>query len=40
MRFGEAFIGTAPAAAEIELNPLIVLPVGQGVMAVDALVKF
>ena len=40
VRFGEAFIGTAPAAAEIELNPLIVLPVGQGVMAVDALVKF
>ena len=39
VRFGDAFIATTPAAAEIEINPLIVLPAGQGVVAVDALIK-
>lgn len=39
VRFGQAFLGTVPAAAEIEINPLIVLAAGQGVVAVDALVK-
>lgn len=39
VRFGDAFLGTEPAAREIEINPLIVLPAGQGVVAVDALVK-
>lgn len=39
VRFGDAFIGTAPAARDIEINPLLVLPAGQGVIAVDALVK-
>ena len=28
-----------PPVAEAEINPLIVLPAGQGVVAVDALVK-
>jgi acetate---CoA ligase (ADP-forming) len=28
-----------PPVAEAEINPLLVLPVGQGVVAVDALVK-
>ena len=28
-----------PAVAEAEINPLIVLPAGQGVVAVDALVR-
>ena len=28
-----------PAIAEAEINPLIVLPAGQGVIAVDALVR-
>lgn len=37
--FGAAFVATQPAASEIEVNPLIVLPIGQGVVAVDALVK-
>jgi acyl-CoA synthetase (NDP forming) len=36
--FGDAFVATAQAS-EIEINPLIVLPAGQGVLAVDALVK-
>jgi acyl-CoA synthetase (NDP forming) len=39
VRFGDAFVATTPAAAEIEINPLIVLPAGRGVVAVDALVK-
>ncbi len=39
VRFGDAFVVTTPAAAEIEVNPLIVLPNGQGVVAVDALIK-
>jgi acyl-CoA synthetase (NDP forming) len=39
VRFGDAFITTTPAAAEIEINPLIVLPAGQGVVAVDALIN-
>jgi hypothetical protein len=39
VQFGDAFIATTPAASEIEINPLIVLPVGQGVLAVDALIK-
>jgi acyl-CoA synthetase (NDP forming) len=39
LRFGDAFVATAPAAAEIEINPLIVRPAGQGVVAVDALIK-
>jgi acyl-CoA synthetase (NDP forming) len=39
VRFGDAFLATTPAASEIEINPLIVLPAGQGVVAVDALVK-
>ena len=28
-----------PPVAEAEINPLLVLPAGQGVVAVDALVK-
>jgi hypothetical protein len=39
VRFGDAFLATVPAVAEIEINPLIVLAAGQGVIAVDALVK-
>ncbi|SFU09245.1 acetate--CoA ligase family protein [Paraburkholderia aspalathi] len=37
--FGDAFLATTPAPFEIEINPLIVLPEGQGVVAVDALFK-
>ena len=33
-------IADGPAAAEAEVNPLIVRPKGEGVVAVDALVKF
>lgn len=36
--FGDAFVATTPALAEVEINPLLVLPQGHGVMAVDALV--
>jgi acyl-CoA synthetase (NDP forming) len=39
LRFGDTFVGTEPAPREIEINPLLVLPAGQGVVAVDALVK-
>lgn len=39
VQFGEAFLATTPRASEIEINPLIVLPDGQGVIAVDALFK-
>jgi acetate---CoA ligase (ADP-forming) len=39
VRFGHAFLATSPAAREIEINPLIVLPAGQGVVAVDMLVS-
>jgi len=39
VRFGARFIATEPAASEIELNPVFVRSRGQGVMAVDALVK-
>jgi acyl-CoA synthetase (NDP forming) len=39
VRFGDAYVATTPAAAEIEINPLIVLAAGDGVVAVDALVK-
>ena len=39
VRFGDAFMATMPQAAEIEINPLIVLPAGQGVVAVDVLTK-
>ena len=38
-RFGAAFLATTPAAAEFEINPLLVLPAHQGVIAVDALVR-
>lgn len=38
-RFGAKFISVSPRAAEFEVNPLLVLPAGQGVVAVDALVK-
>jgi hypothetical protein len=37
--FGDRFIATTPALAEFEINPLLVLPQGRGVIAVDALVK-
>ena len=37
--FGDAFIATRPMPAEFEINPLIVLPAGQGVLAVDALIQ-
>lgn len=37
--FGDAFIATRPMPAELEINPLIVLAAGQGVLAVDALIK-
>ena len=37
LRFGAAFVATVPAPAEVEINPLIVLPAG--VLAVDALFK-
>ena len=36
--FGDAFLATTPALDEFEINPLLVLPQGHGVMAVDALV--
>ena len=45
LRFGAAFVATVPAPAEVEINPLIVLPRGvpagvpAGVLAVDALFK-
>lgn len=39
VRFGSNFAGCNPSLKEFELNPLIVGPVGKGVMAVDALVK-
>lgn len=39
VRFGDVFVATAPQASEIEINPLIVQPVGRGVVAVDALIK-
>jgi succinyl-CoA synthetase beta subunit len=32
-------LATDPSVVEAEINPLIVCPVGQGVIAVDALVK-
>lgn len=38
-QFGAHFIATSPTPTEIELNPLFVRPAGQGVLAVDALVK-
>ena len=37
--FGDQFVATTPALAEFEINPLLVLPQGQGVIAVDALVN-
>ena len=39
LAFGDAFIATLPMPAEFEINPLIVLPRGQGVLAVDVLIK-
>jgi succinyl-CoA synthetase beta subunit len=36
--FGEQFVATRPALLEIEINPLLVLPQGRGVIALDALV--
>ena len=36
MRLGQVLRGT-PAIREIDLNPVIVLPEGQGVVALDAL---
>ncbi len=39
VRLGELFLATTPAPAEIEINPLLVLPAGRGVVAVDAIVK-
>ena len=38
-RFGARFAAATPQAAEFEINPLLVLPAGQGVVAVDALLK-
>jgi acyl-CoA synthetase (NDP forming) len=37
VRFGDLFLAT-PDATEFEINPLLVLPAGEGVVAVDALV--
>lgn len=37
--FGDRFIATVPAAAEIEINPLFVCAGDKGVLAVDALVR-
>jgi len=39
LRFGQAFVDTAPLPLELEINPLIVQAQGHGVVAVDALVK-
>ncbi len=36
--FGDQFVATMPALLEFEINPLLVLPQGRGVIAVDALV--
>jgi acyl-CoA synthetase (NDP forming) len=36
--FGEQFVATMPALLEFEINPLLVLPQGRGVIALDALV--
>ena len=35
---GELFLNAAPAISEIELNPIFILPEGQGVCAVDLMV--
>ena len=37
VRFGDMFLAM-PEIAEFEINPLMVLPAGEGVLAVDALV--
>ena len=37
--FGEQFVATMPALLEFEINPLLVLPQGRGVIALDALVS-
>lgn len=37
--FGDQFVTTMPALAEFEINPLLVLPQGGGVIAVDALIN-
>ncbi len=39
VRLGRLFVEVQPRCAELELNPLFVLPKGQGVVAVDVLAK-
>ncbi len=39
VQFGDAFVSTVPQLQEVEVNPLLVLPAGRGVVAVDALFK-
>ena len=39
MALSRLAVADGPAVAEAEVNPLIVLPKGQGVVAVDALVR-
>lgn len=36
---GDSFVVTLPALDEMEINPLLVMPAGNGVLAVDALFK-
>lgn len=36
---GSSFVATLPALDEMEINPLLVMPAGQGTLAVDALFK-
>ncbi len=39
VQLGNAFVATNPPLQEVEVNPLLVLPAGRGVVAVDALFK-
>lgn len=39
VRFGDRFVASRPAMAEMEVNPLFVREAGAGIVAVDALVK-
>jgi len=39
IEFGNSFVATSPRLEEAEVNPLLVMPAGQGVIAVDALFR-
>jgi acetyl-CoA synthetase len=38
LTFGDQFVASMPALLEFEINPLLVMPQGRGVIAVDALI--